>query len=279
MSSYEQSLQDRIEHLEQALAACEQQLAHAQRLATLGTTAAGLAHEINNLLTPVLAYAQLAQSDPDDLDLLRKTIRKAVVGAESATELASTMLDFSKPGGLDRGVSANVGAAVGRAMRCLVRDPAKDGITCHINIDDDLCVRMQPLALQQVVLNLLLNAIKALQGQPRRRLTIDAERLGSTRAAIHVRDTGPGLPSALRARLFEPFVHAAGASREGHHSGQRPVATAGTGQTGLGLAICHRLVTAARGSIAVETAPERGTTFTITLPIAESNTESSQKAA
>lgn len=233
------------------------ELEHAQRLATLGTLAAGIAHEINNVLTPVLAYAQLASSNPEDRKLQSKAISKAIQGVQTATQITQAMLGFAADP--DEPDWANVRDVLQLAIDCVGRDPAKDRIDLKIDVPDDLHVRMRPLALQQVLMNLMLNACAVLRGRGGE-LSIVATDQGDGAAVIGVSDTGPGIPQEVVGRLFTPF-----ASSRRHQSGpdnRRPEGT------GLGLAICRRLVESAAGSITVASKPGHGATFTIVLPTA-----------
>src|SRR5262245_62415392 len=88
-------LVERLQDAEDELESVRRELEHMQRLATLGTLAAGVAHEINNVLTPVLAYAQLASSNIDDRKLQTKAIQKALHGAQTATQITRAMLGFA----------------------------------------------------------------------------------------------------------------------------------------------------------------------------------------
>ncbi|HBS29528.1 MAG TPA: hypothetical protein DEB06_08790 [Phycisphaerales bacterium] len=257
-----------------------------QRLVTLGTLAGSIAHEFNNILTPVLSYAQLAQSSPDDRDLVNKALRKASEGAEKAAEIASAMLGLIRDG--DGAASCSVAEAAREALGCLARSPEKDGVRIEIDIPETLAVIMRPVALQQVLLNLLLNALDAVRqrsgvirvcegspdcstwnipnasgpgkssggipgGNGNGSRKAHAVPLVEGMAVIRVSDNGCGISAAQMGRLFEPFrsVKGAGSTRSG---------------TGLGLAITKRLIEEAGGRIAVESAVGEGTTFSLLLP-------------
>lgn len=263
----------------------EGEIEHTQRLATLGTLAAGVAHEINNLLTPVISYAQMAKADPGDAVQVAKALDRIIRGADAVARIVQAVLGFAaaEDGQPD---AANVADTIRECLDCLARDPSKDGIKLIMRIDPNTCVQMPPLSLQQVLLNLIINACNAMR--PRGgELRIDAapaparerpghdalSRVGPARdgsVIITIADTGPGLPRDLLDRLFEPFV-------------SRPTATACSespgplrkqGGTGLGLSVCRRLIDAARGTINATNGPS-GAIFTLTLPIA---TQSRAKA-
>ena len=124
------------------------------RLATLGTLAASIAHEINNILTPVLGYAQLAKSEPGDVDLQAKALDRAIVGVEAASAIVEAMLGFARPGEHDG--PARISDVVEAALTCLARKPEQDGIRLHLDVDPSLEVQMRSVSLQQVIINLLL---------------------------------------------------------------------------------------------------------------------------
>ncbi len=271
-------IEDQLEAVQQRLDGLQAELAHSQRLATLGTMAASIAHEINNILTPVLSYAAYAKSNPDDQALQQKAIDKSLKGAELAATIARALLDFSSPRP-NQPAAANINQALDAALTCLAREPEKDNVQLVRKIPDDLAVAMQPQLLQQVLLNLIINAV-AVMRQRGGSLTIEAG-WGEAGITIHVADTGPGIPPDMTRRLFQPFVTrtgdaahsepdqtANGMSGSRDASDRRPADR--QGGNGLGLAICKHLIEQAGGSIDVQSTPGEGSTFTITLPPAQS---------
>ena len=232
------------------------------RLATLGTLAASIAHEINNILTPVLGYAQLAKSEPGDVDLQAKALDRAIVGVEAASAIAEAMLGFARPGEQDE--PARISDVLEAALTCLARKPEKDGVRLHTDVDPSLAVQMRPVSLQQVLINLLLNAFTALSGK-RGEVYVSAVAIEPATLQITIADTGPGIPTEIERTLFEPFVTTD--RSDGPRKG-----------SGLGLAVCRQLVQAAGGTITVQTKLGQGTAFTLHLPAAESQTDTSDAA-
>jgi signal transduction histidine kinase len=243
-----------LEQVESQLDTLEQGLARSHRLATLGTMAAIIAHEFNNILTPVISYCQLAEGSPDDVELLRKAVSKSHQGALKAAQISSSMLGFARDE--DQAPTSDPAEVVGEVFACMARDPAKDGIDLHLDIPQGLSVAMRPVNLQQVLLNLVLNARRVLQ-QTGGRLTI-AARPADDQVELTIADTGPGIPSEIRDRLFQPFVTQRNDAESPAQKG-----------TGLGLAICKDLIERAAGSIHVDSQPGQGTTFIIRLPKAQ----------
>ena len=146
------------------LRALDAAMRHTQRLATLGTLTGMIAHEFNNLLTPVLCYAQMALDAPADLALTRKALQKAAAGSERAGQIAEAILDLTRECHLPGAASetCSVAAAVKGALACLAREPGKDGIAVAIDVREAGDAAMRPVSLQQMILNLVLNARKAL---------------------------------------------------------------------------------------------------------------------
>lgn len=251
-----------LTHLEEVEAQLQQVrdgLTHSHRLATLGTLATIIAHEFNNILTPIISYAQLALASPGDHDLLVKAVEKALSGAERAAKISSSVLGFASQG--DEQPRANVAQVVQDVLSCMGRHPSKDNIALTLDVPA-LDVAVTPLNLQQVLLNLVLNARKVMR--PRGgSLEIRARQTLANQVQIDVADTGPGVPEAIRDRIFEPFVTQNVAPAPGNVLGESEHESRGTG---LGLSICRDIVQAAGGRIWFDTETDKGTTFHILLP-------------
>jgi len=260
----------RIGELESRLADVQGELERSKRLATLGTLVAIVAHEFNNILTPVLSYAQLAQANPDDGALVMKALERSAAGAEKASRIATSILALSRRDGAPASDSqvADVNAAVCESLQSLPRDQTGN-IRTEIDVAPGLRAAISALALQQVILNLVINARKAIGDKPglvairARHKAIEGSTWNTTsanpesgglsaRLIIEIEDSGPGIRPDILARLFQPFVT----------SGD-PKKSEGTG---LGLTICQRLVEEAGGSIRADPRSPQGTRFTVTLP-------------
>jgi two-component system NtrC family sensor kinase len=260
-SSLPQELLQRLAEIEQELAAVKQELEHSQRLATIGTLAAGIAHEVNNILTPVLSYAAMARSRPEDELLTAKALEKTITGVQAASRIAQAMLGFA--GTEDDHQLSNINEVLDEALACLARDPSKDRITIERRIEIGTCVCMRPLSLQQVFVNLILNAIHALAGKGGM-IRIEARQQIDGQTVLTLTDDGPGFPPSIAGSLFQPFVTT---RRGGRGDKTRSRAAGGTG---LGLAICKQLVEQANGTIVASSNPsaKSGAMFTITLQTA-----------
>ncbi|HYO09443.1 MAG TPA: ATP-binding protein [Tepidisphaeraceae bacterium] len=234
------------------------QLTESQRLATIGTIAAVIAHEFNNLLTPVVSYSQFAlasaESDKPDMALIKKALSKSFQGSTKAGKICASMLALAR--GESSPAEVSVQQLIDEVLLVLARDPQKDGIALRVRVEPDLLVNGDPVQLEQVLLNLLINARQAMLGSRGGSLTIKASAEGSE-VKIQVIDTGPGIPEQLLGKIFEPFFTTKCAGRRGEAKG-----------TGLGLAICKEIVEHHAGRIDVSSELGKGTTFTIHLPMA-----------
>ena len=250
------SLADQFALLQGQLDLLREQLTESQRLATIGTIAAVIAHEFNNLLTPIVSYSQFAlqsaESEKPDMELIRKALSKSYQSSSKAGRICASML------GLARGESSlgqvSVQQIVDETLAVLARDPKKDGIALRVQVQPELRVHGDPVQLEQVLLNLLINARQAMLGRGGS-ITIKAQPIEGEEVRIQVIDTGPGIPEKLMPKIFEPFFTTKGTARKGEAKG-----------TGLGLAICKEIIEHHQGRIEVQSEVGKGTTFSIHLP-------------
>jgi len=255
-------LTSRIAQMQAMLDDLREQLTESQRLATIGTIAAVIAHEFNNLLTPIVSYSQYAlqsaESAKPDAELIKKALSKAFQGSTKAGRICTSML------GLARGESSfgnvEIQRLVEETLLVLARDPQKDGIALRVQVQPGLTVFGDHVQLEQVLLNLLINARQAMLGKGGS-ITIRAQRTESGELRIQVVDTGPGIPEKYQRKIFDPFFTTKGTTRKGEPKG-----------TGLGLAICKEIVEHHKGRIEVQSEVGKGSTFTIYLPADAANT-------
>jgi CheY-like chemotaxis protein len=227
----------------------------AERLQSLGTLAAGLAHEFNNLLAVILGHS----------DLLRRGIERNVVDVDHLSEISNAVRRGSA---LCKGLLAfgRKGIANGSSEFMDVRETVEDigrllkpilGAQCELAVElgcEPAQTRVNRDLLTQSVINLILNARDALSGRGRIVVQVEAN-LTTDRRTVEIRviDEGVGIDPALQRKVFEPFYTT------------KPV---GQG-TGLGLAIAHEFAIASGGTISVRSKLGQGSTFTISLPFAE----------
>ncbi len=242
--------EQKLENLQAEVEALKEQLRRSQRLATVGTMTAMVAHEFNNILTPIINYAQLARSNPD---LIEKAISRAADGGQRATNICNAILNMTRNAPTEP-VEINIKELISDTISAMARDPKSDAIELTIDSPDDLVITTRRVELQQVLLNLLINARAAvLAKNGPRSINISATK---TKGSIEVciSDNGIGIGPENLKKIFQPFFTTK-ASETGDSKG-----------SGLGLAVCKEILTALRGDIDVESKPDQGTTFIINLP-------------
>jgi len=254
-----QAMLEQLQTLQLQLDAVKEQLTESQRLATIGTIAAVIAHEFNNILTPIVSYSQFAltsaESDMPDMELIRKSLSKAFSASTKAGKICQSMLGLAR--GHTQLSEVLVQQLVDEVLLVMARDPQKDGLALRIQIQPGLKVSGDPVQLEQILLNLLINARQAMLGRGGS-ITIKAcEIEGEPNARIQVIDTGPGIPEKLLPKIFQPFFTTKGTAKKGESKG-----------TGLGLAICKEIVEHHKGRIEVFSVVGKGTTFEVVLPLA-----------
>jgi signal transduction histidine kinase len=259
------TLEQAIDLLQQRIDLLQQNLAHQNKLATLGMVTAVLAHEFNNILTPMLSYTKFALSEKSDEAMRTKALAKALAGAQRLSNISTSLLGFARG---DESTAANVRTAVQETLACLSRELSRDGITLKLDVDAALQVAMNAGQFQQVLMNLVVNARSAMLCAGAKcglkRLTIRGRIIKNGKIAeITVADTGPGIPREVLPRIFDPFFSTKKCETEAQGADDVP-----RGGTGLGLTICHELINAAGGTIRAESQAGQGAVFTIELPLA-----------
>ena len=251
----DQHLQRQVDAAQEQLELLKDQLTESQRLATIGTIAAVIAHEFNNLLTPICSYSQYAlssaESEKPDMALIRKALGKAFASSTKAGKICTSMLSLAR--GESSFGEVSVQRLVDEVLQVMAREPQKDGIALRVQVQPDLAVDGDPVQLEQVLLNLLINARQAMLGRGGA-LTIKAA-AEADQVKIQVIDTGTGIPHSLLTKIFEPFFTTKLGAQKGEAKG-----------TGLGLAICREIIEHHKGRIEVASEVGKGTTFTIYLP-------------
>lgn len=245
---------EQVDDLARRFVELQRQTQRLQKLASIGTLSAMLAHELKNLLTPIVGYAQYAIQKPE-ADLMQTALNSALRNAQAAAALCDRILrmaDAREPSV----TRVPIRAAVEDALGCLGRGVDRDGIRLDVRIDESLAVRFNADDLRQVLFNLILNARQAMLDRPGT-LTLAARGADGERVIIDVTDTGGGIRSEDVSHVFEPFFTT---RRQGERPDRRGI--------GLGLTICRQMVESAGGSISVSSRWGEGTTITLDLPAA-----------
>ncbi|MFH1984251.1 MAG: ATP-binding protein [Pseudomonadota bacterium] len=248
----------RLEAADREVAALNAQLMQSDKLAALGKMAAGIAHEVNNPLAVIgekagwmrdLLEDEVFQSS-DSLKEYRASVDKIEEHVERARKITHGMLGFARrmeP----RCDDVDVGEVLRQTIDLMQNHARINNITITTDVSADLpVIASDQSQLQQVLLNLLTNAIDAIGSNGS--IHVTAERDGAF-IALHVRDTGAGIPEHMQRKIFDPFY-----------------TTKETGKgTGLGLSVSHSIVEKMGGTISFVSALGEGTTFTVRLPIIE----------
>ena len=221
----------------------ERQMQTAERLSSLGLLTAGVAHEINNPLEGIGNYLSLLERAKDE-ERARRYVEQVRFGFERIRDIVGELLRFARPDP-QRG-TAELGRVVERAL-ALVRyaRELKEVRVDVVGLDEPLAVPGDAGRLEQVLLNLLLNAGRATGGSGCVR--IEARPDGADWVELEVEDDGPGIPPADLGRIFDPFF-------------------SGTGGSGLGLAVSYGIIRAHGGTFSARNVPGSGARFTIRLP-------------
>ncbi len=238
-------LQSQLDHL-------KSQVHQAQQLAGLGAAAATIAHEVNNLLTPIRAYAQAAL-DADDHKLQRKALSVTLKNADVLVSMTERVLQVGAATSADR-QSVSLADAVNAAVESLCRGLDKDGIHFSMSVEAAPVAWADPLHLQQVFFNLFLNARNAMAASHSGNLSVSSKRAGDD-VVIDVADNGPGIAAEWLPFIFDSL-----------QSSKTPGDDERKRCSGLGLALCRDIVEEHGGTISVTSTIDVGTTFAITLP-------------
>jgi two-component system, NtrC family, sensor kinase len=224
-------------------------LGRTEKLAAIGELVAGVAHELNNPLTGISTFAQLLLEDELESEQI-ESVSLIKREADRAIGVIRDLLLFARKTDA-RDVPVDINTIVRHTVRLRALASRSSGIEVHMQLDEsNPKVRGDEQKLQQVLLNLLVNAESALRDAKVRHLSVITRSRDGT-VTIVVSDTGHGMAESVSQRVFEPFF---------------TTKPPGEG-TGLGLSVSYGIVQAHEGVISVESAPDVGTTFTISVPL------------
>jgi two-component system NtrC family sensor kinase len=226
----------------------QEQLRHADRLATIGQLGAGLAHELNEPLANILGFAQLTTKDQGLSDQTRQDIEKIISASLHARDVIGKLLVFARQTTPEK-TRTNLNSLVEDGLHFLQSRCAKAGIELLRNLSEGLPeITADRSQLLQVLTNLVVNSVQAMPHGGR--LTISTSS-GDGHVLLTVEDTGAGMSDEIMKKIFNPFFTTKDVD-EG---------------TGLGLSVVHGIVTSHGGTIEVESEVGRGTKFVIQLPV------------
>jgi two-component system, NtrC family, sensor kinase len=238
-----------------------EQLRQSEKLAALGELVAGVAHELNNPLAGISAFAQLMMEEEMTGDQ-HESIRLIKREADRAVSVIRDLLVFSRKAGPATG-PVDVNGLVQLSVRLRGYSLRTVGVEVETDLATDLpLIEGDDQKLQQVMLNLIVNAEYAMRGTREKRLILRTARHDAN-VVLEVIDTGTGMSADVRARIFEPFF---------------TTKPAGVG-TGLGLSVSYGIIDAHGGTIDVQSEIGRGTVFRIQLPLSPANSLRSKISA
>ena len=246
-------LQHSFNEMTQKVSEAETQLYQANKLASVGQLAAGIAHEINNPLTGILTFSSLLLSQTDQDPAVREDLETIVRETKRCRDIVKGLLDFSRQVP-PRKTNSDINAIVNQALSIVDHELDVANIQVTRGLLEDLpSVRVDANQMVQVLINLLVNAAHAIGPKKGGEIFVGTDvrkKEGKPHIEIKVADNGCGIPSKNLQKIFEPFF-----------------TTRDTGGTGLGLAVVWGIVNEHGGTISVDSQPKRGTTFTIHLPV------------
>jgi signal transduction histidine kinase len=229
------------------------QLLKAQRLSSVGTLASSVAHEFNNILTTIINYAKLAVRAEGNEPTRTQALEKILKGSQRAATIINSMLGFARNNSTAREM-IDIVALVEDVLVLTEKDLSKHRIQLEKKFHGRPHAPVVPAQLEQVLLNLIINARQAMPRGGRLVLEVLTNERNQM-AEVRVIDSGVGItPDKLRL-IFEPFY----TTKQPDDNGQ--------GGTGLGLSVCRQIIEQHHGRIRVESVPGKGSTFTVKLPL------------
>ncbi len=247
-------MSENTKDLEQQIVALKQQLAQAQKMTALGELVSTTTHEFNNVLMTIINYAKLGLRYKDDASRM-KAFEKILAAGERASKITNSVLGVARNRS-DAFEPTNLCGLVEESLVLLEREFSKYRIQVNKQLNKVPDVVANGNQIQQVLLNLLINARQAIQERGEVLIKVEYDETANT-VDLVIRDSGAGIPAEKLRRIFDPFFSTKAGPDE-----------TGKGGTGLGLASCRDIVDAHRGKIRVESTVGKGTCFTIKLPVA-----------
>jgi len=232
------------------------ELAHMNRLETAGQLSASIAHEINQPVTGIILKASAALRwlavDKPDVDKVKSALADIVGAGQRAGDIIMGVRAMFKKG-MTAKSAINLNNLINTVLALLHLDLQKDDVRVETQLDQNLpAVTGDVVQLQQVILNLIVNAAEAMRTVDSRILKIESTRNASGTVSVSIEDSGIGIGEADRSRIFDPLF------------------TTKTGGMGMGLSICRSIIESHGGKIWVSAAPLRGAIFRFELPASDS---------
>jgi len=237
------------------------QIVALQRVSSLGVLAGGICHELNNALTPILNYAKLGLRNPDP-EFRRRAFEKILEASQRASAISGGVLGVARPRA-DRLESTDLIRLTKEVTLLMSKDLTRHRVHLDFQSTGNPHARVNPAQIQQVLLNLMINARQAMPNGGTLKVRVGEDPAGRM-AELSVADTGVGIGSADLRRIFEPFF----TTKTGPDA-------VGQGGTGLGLSVCRDIVETHHGRLRAESRIGQGTKFTLRLPLCPASAKQS----
>jgi signal transduction histidine kinase len=240
--------------IKEELARTQMQLLQADKMASVGKLAAGVAHQLNNPLNGITLYTRLTMEEYPLQDEVKKNLFRILRDAERCRDTVRELLEFSRQTGEDAR-PRDINQSIERTLFLL----ESQSLFHNIQIDRQLSPGLPriPVSVQQmnhVFMNIILNAAEAMNGTGRLVVRSFLAPSGE-RVCVEISDTGPGIAAEVLPHIFEPFFTTKGANKG----------------TGLGLSVVHGIVSDHHGRVTVRSRPGEGAAFTIELPLGDTS--------
>jgi len=242
----------RIAELEQQVQSLHQQLLQAQKMSSVGALASSITHEFNNILMTVINYAKMGVRHKDAATR-DKSFEKILAAGHRASKITTGMLSYARQQS-DRREPMDLVPLVEDVLVLVEKDLQRYRIRLITDFDHHPFAAVNSGQVQQVVLNLIVNARQAMEQGGNLKISI-RQHAELNQAEISIQDSGCGIPPEKLRRIFEPFFTTKTADQQGQ------------GGTGLGLSLARDVMEAHGGRIRVESAVGGGTTFTLKFPL------------
>lgn len=243
-----ESLEQEVGRLRNENADLLRQLMQSQKMSSVGALASSITHEFNNILTTIINYAKMGLRHKD-VATREKAFDKILTAGQRAAKITTGMLSYARNQG-DRREVTDLVALVDDVLVLIEKDLQMHRVRLQTDYVGRPCAALNANQIQQVLLNLIVNARQAMENGGNLYLSIRSNEEAGL-AEIAIRDTGSGIPAEKLRQIFEPFYTTKQADQQGQ------------GGTGLGLSLCREIIEAHKGRIRVESTVGKGTTFTL----------------
>lgn len=243
-----------MQQIEEDLEQTHNMLMQSEKMAGLGRLAAGVAHEINNPMSGIMLYSNLIKEDLGEDHPSVADLETIINEAERCKVIVADLLEFSHQTSYEMSL-IDINAIIRKTLTVIQNQPLFHNIEVNLQLDDEIApIFGNPIRLNQVVLNIVVNAAQAMEGRGQLNIT-SRTRSNQDINEVMIKDSGPGISPELLDQIFEPFF---------------TTKAAGEG-TGLGLSVSYAIVKEHKGTIRATSSPEQGTTFTLKFPAVMEN--------